>query len=55
MATKYLQTLNFKFGQVMFNNLVFTWKRNFEVTSGIFSVLVAQINILESYLDTYLF
>ena len=30
-----------KFNQVMFNSLVFTWERNFEVTFGIFSVLVA--------------
>ena len=28
-----------------------TWERNFEVTFGIFSVLVSQINVLESYLD----
>ena len=39
----------------MFNSLVFTWERNFEVTLDIFSVLVAQINVLESYLDIYLF
>ena len=44
MATKDLQTLNLKFDQVMFNSLVFTWERNFEVTFGIFSVLVTQIN-----------
>ena len=31
------------------------WERNFEVTFGIFSVLVFQINVLESYLDIYLF
>ena len=55
MVTKYLQTLNLKFDQVMFNSLVFTWERNFEVTFGIFSVLVTQINVLESYLDIYLF
>ena len=29
--------------------------KNFEVTFGIFSVLVTQINVLESYLDVYLF
>ena len=46
MATKDLQTLNLKFDQVMFNSLVFTWERNFEVTLGIFSVLVSQINVL---------
>ena len=39
----------------MFDSLVLTWERNFEVTFGIFSVLVSQINVLESYLDTYLF
>ena len=39
----------------MFNSLVFTYERNFEVTFGIFSVLVCQINVLESYLDIYLF
>ena len=55
METKDLETLNLKFKQVMFNSLVFTWERNFEVTFGIFSVLVSQINVLESYLDIYLF
>ena len=35
----------------MFNSLIFTWERNFEVTFGIFSVLVSKINVLESYLD----
>ena len=55
MATKDLQTLNFKFDQVMFNSLVFMWERNFEVMLGIFSVLVFQINVFESYLDIYLF
>ena len=40
MATRDLQTLNLKFDQVMFNNLVFTWERNFEVMFGIFAVLV---------------
>ena len=54
MATKDLQTLKFKFDQVMFNSLVFTWEK-FEVTFGIFSVLVFQINALESYLDICLF
>ena len=33
----------------MFNNLVFTWERNFEVTFGIVSV--SQVNVGESYLD----
>ena len=51
MVTKDLQTLSLKFDQVMFNSLVLTWKRNFEVTFGIFAVLVFQISVLESYLD----
>ena len=51
MTTKDLQTLNLKFDQVMFNSLVFTWEINFEVTFGIFSVLVSQINVLERYLS----
>ena len=55
METKDLQTLNLKFDQVMFNSLVFTWERNFEVTFGIFTVLVTQMNVLESYLDICLF
>ena len=55
MVTKDFQTLNFKFDQVMFNSLVLTWERNFEVTFRIFSVLVFQIGVLESYLDIYLF
>ena len=55
MVTKDLQTLNLKFDQAMFNILAFTWERNFEVTFGIFSVLVSQINVLESYFDTCLF
>ena len=55
MVTKDLQTLNLKFDQVMFNGLFLTWERNFEVTFGIFSVLVFPISVLESYLDIYLF
>ena len=55
MVTKDLQTLNLEFDQVMFNSLVLTWERNFEVTLAIFSVLVFQISVLESYLDIYLF
>ena len=47
-------TLSFKFGQVMINSLVFKSERDFEVTFGIFSVLVSQINVPESYLDIYL-
>ena len=54
-VTKNVQTLNLKFDQVMLNSLVLTWERNFEVTFGIFSVLVFQITVLESYLDIYLF
>ena len=50
MVTKDLQTLNLKFDQVMFNSLVLTWKRNFEVTFGILSVLVFQISVLEGYI-----
>ena len=49
MVTKDLQTLNLKFDQVMFNSLVLTWERIFEVTFGIFSVLVFQISVLEGY------
>ena len=52
MVTKDLQTLN---DEVMFNSLVLTWERNFEVTFDIFSVLVFQISALESYLDINLF
>ena len=53
MATENLQILNLKFDQVMFNSPVFMWERNFEVTFGIFPVLVTQINVLERYLDIY--
>ena len=55
MVTKDLQTLNLKFYQVMFNSLVLTLEGIFLVTFGIFSVLVFQISVLESYLDIYLF
>ena len=55
MVTQDFQTLRLKFDQVMFNSLVFTWKRNFEVTFDIFSVFVSQINVLENYLDIYQF
>ena len=55
MTTKYLQTLNFKFNQVMFNSLVLTRERNFEVTFGMLSVLVFQMSVLESYLDIYIY
>ena len=54
MVKKDLQKLNLKFDQVMFNSLVLKWQRNFEVTLDISSVLVLQINVLESYLDIYL-
>ena len=39
----------------MFNSLVLTWERNFEVTFNISSVLVFQISVFESYSDIYLF
>ena len=39
----------------MFNSLVLTLERNVEVTLGIFSVLVFQITVPESYLDIYLY
>ena len=55
MVTKDLQTLNLKIDQVMFNSIVLTLERNFEETVGIFSVLVFQISVLESYFDIYLF
>ena len=55
MVTKGLQTLNLKFNQVMFNSLILTWERNFEETFDIFSILVFQLSVLESYLDIYLF
>ena len=55
MTTKDLQTLNLKYNQVMFDRLVLTWERNFEMTFGIFSVLVFQISVLKSYLHIYLF
>ena len=46
MTTKDLQTLNLKFDQIMLNSLVFTWERNFEVTCGIFPVIVTQTNVI---------
>ena len=55
MVTKDLQTLNLKFDKGVFNSLVLTWERNFEVTFDIFSVLVFQISVPENYLDIYLF
>ena len=55
MVTKDLQTLNLKLDQVIFNSLVLTWKRNFEVMFDIFSVSVFQISVLERFLDIYLF
>ena len=54
MVTNDLQTLNLKFDQVMFNSIVLTWE-NFEVKFCIFSVLVFQITVLDSYLDISLF
>ena len=53
METKDLQTLNLKYDQVMFNSLVLTRERIFEVMFGIFSVLVFQINVPESYLKDF--
>ena len=44
-----------KFDQVMCNSFVLTWERNFELQFVIFSVLVFQLSVLESYLDIYLF
>ena len=55
MVTKEFQTLSLKFDQVMFTSLVLMWDNNFEVTFDIFSVLVFQISVLESYQDIYLF
>ena len=55
MVTRDLQTLNLNFDKVMFNSLVLSWEKDFEVTLGIFSVLIFQISVLESYLDIYLF
>ena len=49
MVTKHLQTLNLNSDKVMSDSHVFVWERNFEVMFRIFSVLVSQINILESY------
>ena len=47
MVTKDLQILSLKFDQVPRSRV----GKNFEVTFGIFSVLLFQINVLESYLD----
>ena len=55
MVTKDLQTLNLKFNQVMFNSFVLLREKNFEATFDIFSALVFQISVLESFLDIYLF
>ena len=55
MVTKDLQTLNLKFDLVMFNSLVLTWERKFEMKFSISSVLVLQISVLESYFDICLF
>ena len=48
MVTKDLQTLNLKFDQVMFNSVVLMWERNFEVTFGIFSVVVFEIMMIKN-------
>ena len=55
MVAKDLQTWNLKFDQAMFNSLVLTWERNFEVTFGIFSIFVFQISVLKSLLEIHLF
>ena len=55
MVTKDIQKFNLKFDQITFNSLIITWKRNVEVTFGIFSFLVFQISVLESYLDNLSF
>ena len=55
MVTKDLQTLNLKFDQVMFISLVLMWEKNSEVTFCIFSVLVFQMNVLQSHLHMYVF
>ena len=39
----------------MFNILVLTWERNFEVTFDIISVLAFQLSVLESYLISICF
>ena len=49
MVTKHLQTLNLDSDKVMSDSLVFVWEKNFEVIFRIFSVLLSQISILESY------
>ena len=50
MVTKDLQTLNLKFGQVMFNSVVLTWERNFSGDVWYFLSLSIPISFLESYL-----
>ena len=55
MVTKDLRTLSLNFDQVMFNRIVLTGERNFEVTFSVSPVLVFQISVPESYLDIYLF
>ena len=49
MVTKHLQTLNLNFDKVMSDSPVFLLERNLEVMFRIFSVLVSQINVLESF------
>ena len=50
MVTKDLQTFNLKFDQVMYNSLVLTWKRNFEVMFGIFSVKMCDKMAISAYI-----
>ena len=48
MLTKDLQTLNLKFDQVMFNNLVLTWERNFEETFGSTNKQYVKIKLMQN-------
>ena len=49
------QQKTFKHWTLNLKTASFSRGKNFEVTFGIFSVLVSQINVLESYFDIYLF
>ena len=55
MVTKDLQTLNLNLTKSCLITSFSRGKEIIEVTFGIFSVLVFQIGVLESYLDIYLF
>ena len=54
MVTKDLQTLNFKFDQVLFNSVVLTWERNFEVMFYIFFLSLSIPNKCSLKLFRYL-